>query len=173
MCGQEHVISGDFQLGEKYVDADKFAELSACEILAGDLVISMMGTTGKCQVVPDDIERGIMDSHLLRIRLNESVVPKFLARLINESFYIRFQVSMNSKGSIMEGLNSAIIKNLSILLPNLREQQAIAAFLDRETAHIDVLIGKVKESISLLLEYRTALISAAVTGKIDVREEAA
>ncbi len=46
------------------------------------------------------------------------------------------------------------------------------AFLDRETSHIDELIEKVKKSIDLLREYRTALISAAVTGKINVREEA-
>ena len=57
------------------------------------------------------------------------------------------------------------------LLP-LPDQQAIADFLDRETARIDALIEKSEEAIKLLKEYRTALISAAVTGKIDVREEA-
>ncbi|MEI7695575.1 MAG: restriction endonuclease subunit S, partial [Chlorobium sp.] len=55
-------------------------------------------------------------------------------------------------------------------LPPLPEQQAIAAFLDRETAKIDTLSAKVLTAIERLKEYRTALISAAVTGKIDVRE---
>ena len=50
---------------------------------------------------------------------------------------------------------------------------AIAAFLDRETAKIDALVAKVRQAIDLLKEFRTALISAAVTGKIDIREEAA
>jgi len=54
--------------------------------------------------------------------------------------------------------------------PPLPEQRAIVAFLDRETAKIDALIAKVREVIERLKEYRTALISAAVTGKIDVRE---
>jgi len=49
----------------------------------------------------------------------------------------------------------------------------IAAFLDRETARIDALIAKIRDAIALLRELRTALISAAVTGKIDVREEVA
>ena len=53
----------------------------------------------------------------------------------------------------------------------LPEQRSIAAFLDRETSRIDDLIAKVNDSVELLREYRTALISAAVTGKIDVREE--
>lgn len=55
----------------------------------------------------------------------------------------------------------------------LSEQRAIAAFLDRETAKIDALAAKVREGIERLKEYRAALISAAVTGKIDVREEVA
>ena len=49
---------------------------------------------------------------------------------------------------------------------------AIAAFLDRETAKIDALIAKIRQAIHHLKEFRSALISAAVTGKIDVREEA-
>ena len=53
------------------------------------------------------------------------------------------------------------------------EQRAISTFLDRETAKIDALIAKVREVIDRLKELRTALISAAVTGKIDVREAAA
>ena len=63
------------------------------------------------------------------------------------------------------------IKNLKHPIPILAEQRSIAVFLDHETGHIDVLTTKVYESISKLREYRTALISAAVTGKIDVRSE--
>jgi restriction endonuclease S subunit len=62
------------------------------------------------------------------------------------------------------------VSNLSCLLPPLPEQQAIAQFLDEQTAKIDTLIAKTRTSIDYLKEYRTALISAAVTGKIDVRE---
>ena len=53
------------------------------------------------------------------------------------------------------------------------EQAAIASFLERETDRLDRLIAKVGEAIDKLREYRTALISAAVTGKIDVRGEVA
>ncbi len=58
---------------------------------------------------------------------------------------------------------------MDLPLLSLDEQQAIASFLDRETAGINRLVGKVGEGIERLKEYRTALISAAVTGKIDVR----
>jgi type I restriction enzyme S subunit len=50
------------------------------------------------------------------------------------------------------------------------EQQRIAAYVDKETAQIDKLISRIREAITSLSAYRTALISSAVTGKIDVRE---
>jgi len=66
--------------------------------------------------------------------------------------------------SISEGYQST----LPILLPPPAEQHAIADFLDRETGKIDRLAAKVEEAIERLQEYRAALITAAVTGKIDV-----
>ncbi len=60
---------------------------------------------------------------------------------------------------------------LPVLLPPLPEQAAIAAYLDLETAKLDALVGKVEEAVERLREYRTALITAAVTGKIDVRKD--
>lgn len=62
---------------------------------------------------------------------------------------------------------------LSFLIPPIAEQRAIANFLDSETGRIDTLVAKVRDAIDHLKEFRTALISAAVTGKVDVREEAA
>jgi len=55
-------------------------------------------------------------------------------------------------------------------LPSKEEQQQIADYLDTQTQKIDTLIEKANQAITLLQERRTALISAAVTGKIDVRE---
>lgn len=63
------------------------------------------------------------------------------------------------------------VKEFRLGFPPLPEQQAIAAFLDRETSKIDALVSKVETAIERLKEYRTSLISSAVTGKIDVRDE--
>lgn len=58
---------------------------------------------------------------------------------------------------------------LSVPVPPIKEQQQIVAYLDHETARIDALIAKAEQFIERLREHRTALIAAAVTGKIDVR----
>ena len=60
-----------------------------------------------------------------------------------------------------------------VCAPPVEEQRAIAALLDRETSRINALVAKVCDAVDHLKELRTALISAAVTGKVDVREEVA
>ena len=74
------------------------------------------------------------------------------------------------KGTTRQILTREDFKSIVISLPPIDEQVSIAAFLDRETAIIDVLMSKTREAIAYLREYRVALISAAVTGKIDVLE---
>ena len=69
-----------------------------------------------------------------------------------------------------QNIGMDVIQNMAVTVPPLPEQTAIAAYLDRETGKIDQLVQKVETTIERLREYRTALITAAVTGKIDVRE---
>ena len=95
--------------------------------------------------------------------------PSFAAYWTESAVYwalVQFRVVQ----ATIQNFSAAKYKELSIPLPSGSEQRAIAAFLDRETARIDALIAKVREAIERLKELRTALISAAVTGKIDVRE---
>ena len=78
-----------------------------------------------------------------------------------------YEAPINTQGNLnIERIGS---KENKIPVPGQLEQRAIADYLDRETAKIDALVAKVREAIERLKELRTALISAAVTGKIDVR----
>jgi type I restriction enzyme, S subunit len=76
-------------------------------------------------------------------------------------------------GGGQPNLSQELLRSVRVPTPPVSEQAVIAAFLGVETARIDALIAKVLDGISRLNELRTALVSAAVTGKIDVREEAA
>ena len=86
------------------------------------------------------------------------------------SDYGKKQLSINNKSTTIGALYKDDVKNLKILLPPMHEQQAIASYLDSETSKIDTRIAKRRKQIELLQEYKQALITAAVTGKIDVRE---
>jgi len=76
---------------------------------------------------------------------------------------------LNANKSAVPGVDRNDIHPTMTAVPPLPEQAAIAAYLDEETAKLDALVGKVEEAVERLQEYRTALITAAVTGKIDVR----
>ncbi len=98
------------------------------------------------------------------------------AEYIRYSLYAAYQFLRDESGgggSTKGALTCDQLGSVSIPFPPLAEQRAIAAFLDRETARIDALVAKVRDAIDRLKQLRTALISAAVTGKIDVREEVA
>lgn len=161
--GQENVIADDFERGSRRIDESKFSELSVYEIRSGDVLITMMGTSGRCAVVPNSIELGVMDSHLLRMRLGEDMCPEFLRTLIDESDYVKNQVRLLGKGSIMHGLNSGVVKELFVAMPSAEEQKSILGFLLHEKAKLDSLIEDQERLIALLKEKRQAVISHAVT----------
>ncbi|MCY4193003.1 MAG: restriction endonuclease subunit S [bacterium] len=80
------------------------------------------------------------------------------------------ELDEESMDSAVPGLSRQYAYKKYLALPPLEEQCAIAAFLDSQTGRIDALLARVEIAIERLREYRTALITAAVTGKIDVRE---
>ena len=82
-------------------------------------------------------------------------------------------IPLHNTGSTIPTMTQEGIGKLPFPHPPLPEQAAIAAYLDLETARLDALVGKVADAVERLQEYRTALITAAVTGKIDVRKEIA
>ncbi|MEM7348108.1 MAG: restriction endonuclease subunit S, partial [Chloroflexota bacterium] len=99
---------------------------------------------------------------------------RFLLYLVLSDNFTKFTVQKSMRVA-MPKINRDDLNNecYIALPPTLQEQQATATYLDQETAKIDALIEKTQATIERLKEYRTALISAAVTGKIDVRQEVA
>lgn len=93
------------------------------------------------------------------------------ARFYEPTFQRLFDYEKGSISLIMQpSLRFEDFNHFKVPYPSTIEQKAIAAFLDRETSRIDALSSKVNDSITLLREYRSSLINAAVTGKIDLRE---
>ena len=96
------------------------------------------------------------------IRSRNSLQPDFLKYALQEEHFIQ-QVISRSTGVSYPAINASEIAKIPLCLPDPTEQQAIATFLDRETAKIDALIFEQKRLIELLQEKRQAVISHAVT----------
>lgn len=95
-------------------------------------------------------------------------LKRFAVKWLGELLRV-MNLNQYSISAAQPGLSLSQIGALKIPVPPYQEQTVIANYLDRETAKIDKLTGKVEQAIERLQEYRTALITAAVTGKIDVR----
>ena len=143
---------------------------------SGDVVITKDSETWTDIAVPsvvsEDLPGVLCGYHLAHIRPHAHCNGGFLSRLFS-AIGPRDQYHITANGITRFGLTGESIRAGVFALPPLPEQRAIAEFLDRETAKIDALVTKVKEAIDRHRELRTALISASVTGKIDVRDEAA
>lgn len=168
--GQEQVIPNDFSIGDYFINDEQFESLKQYEVLPGDILISCVGTFGKIAVAPESLVRGIINPRLIRLRSNKYTSSDFLAILLRSSVGFE-QFSQLSRGGTMDVINIGVLSELRVTLPPLAEQNAIVANLTKNTARIDALIAKAQQAIALQKEHRTALISAAVTGKIDVRGE--
>ncbi len=159
--GQENVFERDMAYGDRYISEEYFRQLKSCEIHPGDFVISMMGTVGKCMIVPSGIQEGIMDSHLLRLRLDPSKIDQHLLFQLFDSRIVFDQVKQLSVGGIMEGLSSKIIRQISLPLPELREQTAIATVLSDMDAEIAALEARLAKTRAL----KQGMMQELLTGK--------
>ena len=171
--GQWNIVNKDFTAGKNFVSAETYRELDAYKIVAGDILVSMMGTIGKCAIIPNGLQDGIMDSHVIKIRINKNIInPEFFELMYDKdnSTFIFEQLSRMKKGSIMDGLNSSIVKRLNLLLPPINEQQEIASYLLEKRSQIDNLISIKLSKIDSLKEYKKSIIYEYVTGKKEVTE---
>ena len=116
-------------------------------------------------------EPTVFECHLVRLHpCPTQVLPRYLINYLNSNS-IRQRLVTLANTVTMTTIAQPKLASIEIIVPPLSEQRIIVDFLDRKTSQIDELRSNEEQSIKLLREYRQSLISAVVTGKIDVRNE--
>lgn len=159
--GQEQVIAGDLAIGNYYIDSYLFEKLKSCEIRPNDILISLVGTFGKVIVVPDNIERGIINPRLLRLSLNTNLVYSYFLQYWLISSTTQKLLSETSHGGTMGIINAKVLSVLSIPLPPLAEQKAIAHAL----SDVDNLITAIDQLITKKRNLKQGTMQELLTGK--------
>lgn len=150
----------------------------ACPVTRNSLIISRMNTpelVGSCGYVDVDYPHLFLPDRLwiARFQNHRATHGKFAWYMVVSHAVCALTGSLATGTSdSMKNLTQEAFLNIPVSVPPLPEQAAIAAYLDAETAKLDTLVAKIEEAVERLQEYRTALITAAVTGKIDVRGNA-
>lgn len=146
----------------------------------GDVIVSTVRTYLRAITRIEAAEPNlIVSTGFAVIRPTRELIPRFAAYALRAPYFVE-RVVAHSVGVSYPAINASELATFSIAVPTEGEQLAISKFLDRamskinsvnQTAQIEAFTGRIHDVVVRLEEYRTALISAAVTGKIDVREE--
>lgn len=154
----------------KYISESIDESMSNTRVYTGDILLNITGASiGRCCVYTMT-ESANVNQHVCIIRpLCNLIKNQFLSYVLNSKIG-QDQIALFQTGGNREGLNFEQLKNFAIPLPPRSEQQAIAEFLDDKTEKIDALIDELNKQLDELAEYRQAVISEAVTGKVDVRD---
>ena len=144
-------------------------EIERFTVRPGDLLVCEGGEAGRCAIWQGDLDPcGYQKAlHRLRPLTRGRERPRFLYYTLVAA--VARGAFADWQGSTIDHLTGDMLRAHRFPFPPTAEQHAIANFLDCETTKIDAITAKINEAIERLCEYRTALISAAVTGKIDVR----
>nr|WP_278526010.1 restriction endonuclease subunit S [Brucella anthropi] len=164
-------ISGkgiDLDLSNKsFVQLGERSEGVRTKLKVGDLLLSITANLGSVAIVGPEAQGGYINQHVALVRLFDSKNARFIAHSL-QTKRCRDQFAISGNGGTKQGLSLTDVKEVSILLPSVEEQAQRTFLLDARWSKVSRIYEKLHGSVAHLREHRSALITAAVTGQIDV-----
>ncbi|MFC3395042.1 restriction endonuclease subunit S [Brenneria rubrifaciens] len=149
----------------RFVSEQKFKELAKYRVRPRDVVITIMGTVGRCCVIPDNLELGLSSKHLWTMTFDlEKAIPELICWQLNHSAWAKAWFRRAMQGGIMDAIQSSTLKTLHLPIPDLNEQTLIYARYIKVSAQIQ------QESLLLekLRKQKIGLMQDLLTGKVPV-----
>lgn len=154
VLGIDNVVSNSFTWGSRrFVSLEKYAELKRYTVRPGDVIVTIMGTTGRVAVAPSDLPLCISTKHLCTLSVDhQKMRPSYLWACLRWDAEVRAQTLRESKGAIMEGWNMGIVKSLMISKPPMEVQLKFEA--------IQTKIEKIMNSASKAVDDTDSMIAS-------------
>jgi type I restriction enzyme S subunit len=166
-----HIKGNSIRFDSPYYVRQEWSEAHAKSILAaGDVLIVQTGDIGQVAVVSDEFAGCNCHALIIVAPVRDVVAGEWLSWVLNSDYGFHSLLSIQT-GALHPHLNCGNVKNVFMPVPPIDEQRRIIAYLQERLHGFEDLSGEAERAITLLKERRSALIAAAVTGKIDVRQE--
>ena len=152
-----------------YISWEKYYESPEIMVHKGDLLMAQRGTLGRVALIKENIgEATINPSLVLLNSISDSIIKEyFYYYLVSEN--VKSLIGLLNTATAVPMISQKQIENIELILPSLSEQQEIVTYLDAKTSKIEATINELKTQIEDLRQYKTSIISEAVTGKVDLR----
>jgi type I restriction enzyme S subunit len=149
----------------RFVTNRKFLELSQYAVFPGDVIITIMGTVGRCCVAPDDIGRALSSKHLWTMTFDQNkVLPELVCWQLNYAPWVKSWFARGSQGAVMDAIQSSTLRTLSLPTPAVEEQEQI-----RERYFcFSQGIATESEKLDSLRSIRSGLMNDLLTGRVRI-----
>ncbi|WP_169743729.1 restriction endonuclease subunit S [Paraburkholderia kururiensis] len=146
----------------RFVSERKFLQLAKYKVRPRDVVITIMGTVGRCCVIPDDLDLALSSKHLWTMTFDpEKVIPELVCWQLNHSSWAQAWFRRAMQGGIMDAIQSSTLKTLHLPVPNLDEQELIYARYSKISARIQGDRAQAEK----LRKQKSGLMHDLLTGK--------
>jgi len=164
VLGIDNAVENEFHRGRpRFISKEKYETLRRYTVAPHDLIITIMGTCGRCAIVPDDIPTAINTKHLCCITLDKSkCLPEFLHSYFLFHPKARSYLERSAKGAIMDGLNMGIISQLPVPVVPLERQRRYQGF----AMPLSGLKRRLTESMNDVDTLFHSLVQRAFTGQL-------
>ena len=163
---QKNAIRGNCEIGEAYIPKSVYNNLKNFSVYPLDIIVSCAGTIGKCYILPEDCEQGIINQALMKVRVNKIVNLEYFLYIFD--IVLSYAAIKYSNGSAIKNIPPFnVLNKLRVTLPSNIEQLQIVNYLNKKIAQLDKAKALLEEQIQKLKDYRASLIYETVTKGLD------
>lgn len=168
VLGIDNAVANEFRWGKnRFITPEKYRQLERYTVYPGDVLITIMGTCGRCAIIPEDIPIAINTKHICCITLDQKIcLPSYLHIYFLHSPQSQAFLAKHAKGAIMAGLNMGLIQELPVMLPSIGVQAEIvkaANVLREETQRLESIY---QQKLAALDELKKSLLHQAFSGAL-------
>jgi type I restriction enzyme S subunit len=168
VLGIDNAVANEFRWGKsRFITPEKYRQLERYRVHPGDVLITIMGTCGRCAIVPDDIPTAINTKHICCITLNrKKCLPGYLHIYFLHAPQAQEFLAKHAKGAIMAGLNMGLIQELPVMLPPTDVQEIIVEAADALREETQRLANIYEHKLAALEALKKSMLHQAFAGNL-------